>query len=183
MKNLLQALGRLWREPLGRWTVVLSLLILFPLYAATLPASLTGGSIGWVSMRLLTPGQALFAFALALLLALTLGTMVLLLQAGQKASKGTAAGGALVAFFAPLLCCSPLIPLGLGALAVAFPAVAGFAPGIIQGFIATHELEIELFALGLSLLAFWQNARKLVQGPVCGIPCADVEHGGTPDGR
>ncbi|WP_082954727.1 hypothetical protein [Acidihalobacter prosperus] len=168
--ELATTLKRLWTEPVGRWTVLMAFIVLFPLYAVTLPASLTGGHIGWDSLRLLAPGQAVFAFCLAVLLALTLATMVLLIRHGQRASKSTGIGGALVAFFAPLLCCSPLIPLGLGALAVVFPAVAGFAPGIIQGFIATHEFEIELFAVALSFIAFWQNARKLARGPVCATP-------------
>ena len=164
------ALRRLWKEPAGRWTTGLAFIVLFPLYAATLPASLTGGHIGWVSLRLLTPGQAIFSFCLAALLALTLAIMVLLVRGGQKASKSSATGGALVAFFAPLLCCTPLIPLGLGALAVVFPAAAGFAPGLIQGFIATHEFGIELFALALSFIAFWQNTRRLSRGASCAIP-------------
>ncbi len=167
MGDLLTALRRLWQEPAGRWTAGLAFIVLFPLYAATLPASLTGGHIGWVSLRLLTPGQALFSFCLAALLALTLAIMVLLVRGGQKASKGSATGGALVAFFAPLLCCTPLIPLALGALAVLFPAAAGLAPGRIQGFIATHEFGIELFAVALSFTALWQNAKRLAQGPAC----------------
>lgn len=170
MGDLATAFKRLWQEPAGRWTTGPAFIVLFPLYAATLPASLTGGHIGWVSLRLLTPGQAIFAFCLAALLALTLGIMVLLIKGGQKASKSSATGGALVAFFAPLLCCTPIIPLGLGALAVVFPAAAGFAPGLIQGFIATHEFGIELFAVALSFVAFWQNARKLAIDPVCSIP-------------
>lgn len=175
MRDVMTALGRLWKEPAGRWTAAVAFVILAPLYAATLPSSLTGGHIGWVSLRLLTPGQALFSFALAAVLALTLASMMLLVRGGQKASKSSATGGALVAFFAPLLCCTPLIPLGLGAVAVVFPATAGFAPGIVQGFIATHETEIELFALGLSFIAFWQNARKLARGPMCTIAHAGPE--------
>lgn len=178
MREIVTALKHLWMEPAGRWTTAVAFLALFPLYAATLPASLTGGHIGWVSLRLLTPGQAVFAFCLAALLALTLAVMLLLVRGGQKASKSSATGGALVAFFAPLLCCTPLIPLGIGALAVVFPAAAGFAPGGIQGFIATHEFGIELFAVALSFIAFWQNAKRLARGPSC-----VVTKGRKPKGR
>ncbi len=169
MQDIATTLKRLWTTPAGRWSAALAFIVLFPLYAAILPASLTGGHIGWVSLRLLAPAQAVFAFLLATVLALTLAAMVLLIRDGQKASKSSAASGALVAFFAPLLCCTPLIPLGLGALAVVFPAVNGFAPGTIQGFIATHESAIELMALALSFVAFWQNARLLSRAPACVI--------------
>lgn len=169
MDDIATALRHIWTQPTGRWTTILAFVVLFSLYAAALPASLTGGRIGWVSLRLLTPGQAIFSFCLAGLLSLTLASMLLLVRRGQKASKGSAAGGALVAFFAPLLCCSPLIPLGLGALAVVVPAAAGLAPGIVQGFIATHEFEIELLAAVLSLVAFWQNAKRLSRGPSCTV--------------
>lgn len=169
MSDVIAALRHVWTQPAGRWTTILSFAALFPLYAATLPASLTGGRIGWVSLRLLAPGQAVFAFSLAALLSLTLASMVLLVREGQRASKSSAAGGALVAFVAPLLCCTPFIPLGLGALAVVFPAASGFAPGIVQGFIATHEFEIELVAVLLSLIAFWQNVNRLARGPSCTV--------------
>lgn len=167
MYDIVTALRYISTQPIGRWTTALAFVVLFFLYAAALPASLTGGRIGWVSLRLLAPGQAIFAFCLAGLLSPTLASMLLLVRQGQRASKSSAAGGALVALFAPLLCCSPLIPLGLGALAMVFPAVAGLAPGIVQGFIATHEFEIELLALVLSLIAFWQNAKRLARGPSC----------------
>lgn len=169
MSDILTALKHLWQEPTGRWTTGLAFVVLFPLYAATLPASLTGGHIGWISLRLITPGQAIFSFCLAVLLALTLAIMVALVRGGQRARTSSATGGALVAFFAPLLCCTPLIPLGVGAIAVVFPSAAGFAPGLIQGFIATHEFGIELFAVGLSFIAFWQNARRLSRGVSCAI--------------
>lgn len=180
MSSIAIALRALWREPAGRLTVSLGFVVMLPLYAATLPASLTGGRIGWTSLRLLTPEQGVIAFCLTVLLSSTLGLMVLLMCQGQRPSKGTAAGAALMAFITPLLCCSPLVPMGLGALAVIFPALSGVGPGFAQGFIATHELVLLLIALALGTVAFYQNAKRVASGPVCRIQAiyraSNVEH-------
>ena len=170
MSSIAIALKQLWTEPVGRWTTVAGMIVMLPLYAATLPASLTGGRIGWTSLRLLTPEQAVIALCLTVLLSQTLGLMVLLMRHRQRASKATAAGGALMACITPLLCCSPLLPLGVGALAVVFPALSGVGPGFAQGFIATHEMMLLLIALALSAVAFYQNAKRVASGPLCSMP-------------
>lgn len=164
------ALTTLWQDRAARWTALGGFLVMLPIYTVMLPASLTGGRIGWVSLRLISPVMAIIAVALSAVLALTVGLMVLLLRLGRRSSKGAATGGALMALVTPLLCCSPLLPLALGALALAFPALAGVAAGRLQGFIATHELTILLFALGLGVLAFYQNARRVGSGSSCRLP-------------
>lgn len=173
MTPILAALKLAWADKACRWAAALSFAVLLPLYAATLPASLTGGRIGWISLRLLTPGLGAIACGLALLLALTVALMVLIIRQGQRASKGAATGsalGAVLALITPLLCCSPILPLALGALAVSSPALAGAAGGRVQGFIATHEFELLLAALALTALALYQNARRAVAGACCRIP-------------
>ena len=166
------ALKLAWAERPCRWVAGLSFAAFLLLYAAVLPASLTGGRIGWVSLRLLTPALAAIAFALALALALTLALMVLIVRQGQRASGRAATGsafGALVALIAPLLCCSPILPLALGALAVVFPALAASAAGSVQGFIATHEMTLLLAAVALTAFALELNARRALAGACCRI--------------
>lgn len=155
------------REPIWRRTAVASFVLLLPLYAVMLPTSLTGGYIGWVSLRMLTPELGVIAFVLALLLALTFAFMALALRIGYKAGKSAAAGGVIVGFLTPLLCCSPLIPLAFAALATVFPAFVGLAPGRVQGFIAVYETWFLIAAIVLAALALYQNARRAVRGARC----------------
>lgn len=176
MMTVLTALKLAWAEKASRWAAGLSFAVLLPLYAATLPASLTGGRIGWVSLRLLTPELGIIAFALALLLALTVALMALIIRQGQRASKGAATGSALggvMALITPLLCCSPILPLALGALAVVFPTLANAASGRVQGFIATHEIGLLLAALTLTGVAFYLNARRAAAGASCRVPASE----------
>lgn len=172
MRPVVMALRLAWAERACRWTAASSFAVLLPVYAATLPASLTGGRIGWVSLRLLTPEMAVVALALAGLLAQTVAFMVLIVRQGRRTNKSAATGGALMALITPLLCCSPILPLTLGTLAIAFPAVAGAGVGRVQGFIATHELSFLLTAVGLTAIAFCQNAVRAAAGAHCRIPAS-----------
>lgn len=170
MIAVVSALDRIRKDRVGRYTAAISFVVLFLIYAAVLPASLTGGYVGWTSLQFLTLGLFGTAAALAAFLSLTVAMMVLLVRDGRRASKSFAAGGALLALVTPLLCCSPLLPLGLGLFATIFPALLGAAPGRVQGFIATHETAILAAALAFSALAFWQNAGRIVRPPACRAP-------------
>ncbi|MHB1539812.1 MAG: hypothetical protein ACYCV6_04895 [Steroidobacteraceae bacterium] len=173
MPAIVSAIRLAWVERPCRWAAGISFALFLPLYAAVLPASLTGGRIGWVSLRLLTPALGLIAFALALSLALTVALMVLIVRQGQRASGSAATGsalGALLAVLTPLLCCSPILPLALGALAVAFPTLAAAGAGSLQGFIATHEMALLLAAVVLTAFALELNARRAIAGACCRIP-------------
>lgn len=167
MQSVWQALRLAWGETAARRSGLLSFVILVILYAFTLPAAMTGGFVGWVSLRLLTPRLALMAVALALPAAFTVSLMVLLLRRGGSARGASLAGGTLLGLVTPLLCCSPIIPLALGALATLAPTAAAAASGRLQGFIATHETAMLLAAFGLMLLALYQNARRVVTGAHC----------------
>lgn len=169
MRTVIEALGLAWRERLCRRVAIVSFVVLLALYATALPASFTNGQLGWVSLRMLTLQLAVIAVALASILSLTLALMTLILRQGQKAKGSAATGGALIGLITPLLCCSPVLPFALGGLAVLFPALAGAAAGTVQGFIATHELALLLFALALTGLALYQNARAAVEGARCRV--------------
>lgn len=147
-----------------------SFLFFSALYLMTLPAAYTGGRIGPATLRYLTPELAAIALLLGGLLALMAPLMVYAWRQRHGISAGTAASGALVGFFAPLLCCSPLLPSALGVLAAFFPALAGSAAGSVQGFIATHETAILLASLGLVAWAVYLNARRATAGAHCSAP-------------
>jgi hypothetical protein len=107
--------------------------------------------------------------SLSLLVAMIITLMVWLIRQGQKASKASATGGVLVGIFAPLLCCSPIIPIIFGSLASLLPSFIGSSGPLFQGFIATHQTELFTIAIILLLLALYQNARKVMSCPCCKI--------------
>lgn len=170
MRVIGPALSRLRQDRFGRRVAIGAFTLLLPFYATMLPAAFTGGRIGWVSLRLLTPLDAAIALALAVFLALTMAMVAMLLRDGRRASKAVAGSGAVIGLVTPLLCCSPLLPTLLAGLALVFPALANAAAGSVQGFIATHETAILSASVALTALAFWQNARRLVTGPACRTP-------------
>ena len=131
------------------------------LYAMILPATYTSGVIGLVSLRFLTPGMFALALVMALLLALTLALGVYGFRNGSGAKPTGSALGAVLAALPPLLCCSPILPLAISAVAAILPAAGSF--GIpIQGFIATHELEIYGVAVALMAWGLYGNARRVL---------------------
>ena len=136
-------------------------LIFGALYAMILPASYTGGVIGLVSLRFLTPGTFLLALLMALLLALTLALGMYGFRNGSGAKPAGSALGAILAALPPLLCCSPILPLAIAAVAAVLPA-AGALGVPIQGFIATHESEIYAVAIALMAWGLYGNARRVL---------------------
>lgn len=119
-------------------------------YAVTLPATYTGGQIGVVSLRFLTPILAGFAVILAGLVSVASTFTAYAIRHGTAVSTRSAAGGMVGSLLAPLVCCSPVLP----ALAAGIAAVTGVSPlfaGTIQGLIASYELQI-LTAATLGLM-------------------------------
>lgn len=137
------------------------------LYLMTLPAMFTGGVIGLVGFRHLTPELIGVALVMAILLTLIIPFSLYLLAQGFKASSGAATSGVVVGLLAPMLCCTPLIPILLGLIATAFPFASGLPPGRVQGFIATHETDFFLSAIALLLIALYQNAKRIAHGEAC----------------
>ena len=137
------------------------------LYLITLPAMFTGGVIGLVGLRYLTLELIGVAFVMATLLTLIVPFSSYLLAQGFKARSGTTTSGVVIGLLAPLLCCTPIIPILLGVLATAFPFVSDLPPGVIQGFIATHETYFFLTAIALLLIALYQNAKRIAHGDAC----------------
>ena len=169
MRVIMQALHRASGDKAARWSAIVAFLIFAPVYAIALPASLTGGHLGWVNLQFLSMETALFALAMSCVLGLTVLLMVFVLREGQRARGTLATGGALLGLLTPLLCCSPILPILFGLMASVWPAMATALPGPLQGFISRHETTFLLTALVLMLLALYQNARRAMQGPSCRI--------------
>lgn len=131
------------------------------LYAMILPATDTGGIIGLVALRFLTPGSLALAVLMALLLALTVALAAFGFRSGGGASAGKGALGAVLAIIPSLFCCSPILPLTIAAIAAILPA-AGSAGLPIQGFIATHEAWIYGVAIALMVWGLYGSARRAV---------------------
>ncbi len=145
--------------------VILAIIIFiafFTLYIFVLPATYTGGRIGLVSLYLLTPDLALFAFLFSALLAPALSFAVYAFQKKQKGQKTSSmTGGLLSSILPPLLCCSPLLP-SLAAVASSTIPFAFGVSGFVQGFTATYEIEIFVAVVGLLFYSLFQNSKQVV---------------------
>lgn len=132
------------------------------LYLFTLPATYTGGRVGIVSIRLLTPTLTVFSFILAGLVAVILPFTAYTVQMGGSSSTTATTSGLLGGVLPPLLCCSPLLPIIAASVAGIFPAAFGVS-GFIQGFVATYETEILTAATLILLYAAFRNAQSVTR--------------------
>lgn len=133
--------------------------MLLAFYLMVLPATDTGGAIGPVALPFLTVQDVVLAAIMAGLLALTLPLGVHAWRMGSKGGVAGSASGSIAALIAPLLCCSPILPLFIAGVAAFLPA-AGVAAAPLQGFIATHELDFYLAAIALMAWGLQSNARR-----------------------
>ncbi len=152
-----------------QWLTGISFLLFLLLYLITLPASFTGGYISLQAFKYLTPRLVGFSVLMATLVALLIPLIIYLIKRGQKSSKSSAAGGILVGLLAPMLCCSPLLPILLGFIAALLPSLGGSFGIQIQGFIATHQTMLFSAASLLLVFALYQNAKKVVSSVQCKI--------------
>lgn len=132
------------------------------LYLFTLPATYTGGRVGLVSLRLLTPTLAVFSVVMAGLVSIILSFTVYTVQIGGSSSAAATTTGFLGSVLPPLLCCSPILPIVAASVAGMFPAVFGVS-GFVQGFVATYEVEILTVATVVLLYASLRNAQSVTQ--------------------
>lgn len=130
-------------------------------YLFILPATNTGGVIGLVSLHFLDVGEFVLALIMATLLGLTTALGVFGLQQGARTGSSRTAVGAIIALLPSLLCCSPVLPLTITALASVLPA-AGRLGLPIQGFIATHEAWLYAIAVALMVWGLYTNARRVL---------------------
>lgn len=172
IKNVLLASRTVFASP-ASWVVgAASFLVFLFIYLVTLPATFTGGAIGFGALAFLTRELAGWSALMAAILGLLMPMTVYLLRRGQKAraGTGTAAGGLIISLITPLLCCSPVLPIAFSVVAGFVPALAGGAGGHVQGFLATHEWLFFGVATVILLLALLKNASEVVKGACCAVP-------------
>ncbi len=157
---------------LARVTTAVVFVACAAFYAIVLPATDTGGAIGRVSLRFLTPGQLALSLMMALLLALTLALSLQGMRQGAGVRPTGGVLGAVLATLPALLCCSPVLPLSIAAIAAVLPA-AGSLGLPIQGFIATHEAWIYGVAVALMGWGLYGSARRVLS---CNMPSPTVRN-------
>ena len=140
---------------------VLSFAVLLAFYLMVLPATETGGTIGPVALPFLTAQDVILALIMSGLLALTLPLGIHAWRSGGGGGLTGSASGSVAAMIGPLLCCSPILPLAIAAVAGILPA-AGAAAAPLQGFIATHELEFYLAAITFMGWGLYGNAKRVL---------------------
>ena len=159
----LRKAGRIvFAERLYQGLGMATFLVFLTLYLFTLPATYTGGRVGMVSFRLLTPTLAAFAVVMAGLVAVIVPFTAYTLRLDGAAGTTATTSGVVSSILPPLLCCSPLLPTLAATVVGVFPAAFGVS-GFIQGFIATHEPEILTVATLVLAYATIQNARGVTQ--------------------
>jgi len=169
MKTIIIALKTVLTIKLYLWITGFAFIFFLLLYLMTLPASFTGGYSSFEALNYLTPVLVFFSSLMALLVALLMPLIIYLIRQGQKTSKSSAAGGLLVGILAPMLCCSPILPIMMGFIASLLPTLVGSFGVRLQGFIATHQIELFTAASLLLLFALYQNAKKIVLGISCKV--------------
>lgn len=162
MQNIVQipiAIRMAFADRRARLWGVATFLIGLVFYLLVLPATDTGGAIGLVALQFLTLDETVLALAMAVLLGLTTALGVYGLRQGGSPTSGKSMLGAIVAVLPTLLCCSPLLPLAIAAVASVLPA-AGALGLPIQGFVATHETWLYGIAIALMVWGLYGNARR-----------------------
>jgi hypothetical protein len=131
-------------------------------YLVMLPATYTGGAVGWVSLRYLNVELSLTALILALLLSVVLTLNVYSARiALRQQGTGLSVGAVLASLVPSSICCTPLLPSVLAAIGASTPQIFSLT-GRIQGTVARYEA---LF-LVLSILLLLVALRLAAQG-VC----------------
>ena len=169
MKTIMNALSTVLKTQNYRWITIISFILFSILYLTTLPASYTGGYSSFEALEYLNPTLVGFSLLMALLVSLMIPLIIYLIRQGQKTSKSSATGGLLIGVLTPMLCCSPLLPIAIGFIAGVLPAMGGTFGIQIQGFIATHQIELFTAASLLLFFALYQNAKKVENGVSCHV--------------
>ena len=169
MKTVYTAFQFVFERRFYRLIGAISFVLFFIAYLFILPATYTGGHIGLISLHYLTWSDAVIAFVLSLLMGMLLPFIIFSYRMGGGTRKTSTAGGLLASLVTPFLCCTPVIPSIMAVVAGILPIIPGTSGIYVQAFIATHELEIYLFAILLLILAFYQNARQVLSCPGCKV--------------
>ena len=148
---------------------IASLLVFLMLYLLILPSTYTGGRIGLVSLRFLTPELIIFAVLFAVLMSMTISFTVFSYHKVKKGGKTATTGGFLVSAVTPFLCCTPILPIIFSFLGGFIPLLSVSGGNAVQAFIALHEIELFAGAILLLVFALYQNAKAVIKVHACRI--------------
>jgi hypothetical protein len=140
---------------------VSSFIVLFILYSFVLPATYTGGRIGWVSLRFLNLKLAIFALLFSAALSLIMPFAFYAFRKRKSKKSSVAAGSFIGSILPPLLCCSPFLP-SIAALLGGFTPFAFRISGFLQGIIATYETQIFIGITAILVYSVYLNARQVI---------------------
>lgn len=140
---------------------ILTFVIFFVLYSFVLPATYTGGRVGFVSLRFLNIELGVFALLFSFLLALIVSFAVYAFRKRVSQNTSATAGSIFGSVLPPLLCCSPFLP-SVAALASGLSPFAFRVSGLLQGIIATYETQIYAIIVVVLMYSVWQNAKQVV---------------------
>ncbi len=144
-----------------RWLAGTLFLGFLVLYLFLLPGAYTGGIIGWVSLRFLTPTLLFFAVLLSLLVSLSLTFSVYGFRVAASAKgQGASLLSVLASILPGLLCCTPVVPTLLAILGASTPTIFGLS-GRIQGIFATYEVHFLVAAALLLVYALHRSVDHL----------------------
>jgi len=150
-------------------------------YLVMLPATYTGGAIGWVSLRYLNGELLSFALILALLLSvvLTFNVYSARIALGRQGT-GLSVGAVLASLVPSSVCCTPLVPSVLAAIGASTPQIFSLT-GRIQGSVARYEALFLVLSVLLLLTALRLAARSICGS--CRLPerrsVIDASRGGA----
>jgi len=151
-----------------RILAVVSMLIFLAFYLFSLPATYTGGRIGFVSLRFLTPELTIFSILFAVLLSINISFTIFSYQK-SKGGKTATAGGFLASVITPFLCCTPILPVVFSFLGGFIPLLSASTGNAVQAFIALHEAALFIAAAVLLIFALYQNSKALTGHQSCTI--------------
>lgn len=145
-----------------------SFISLFVFYAFMLPATSTGGRVGFTSLQFFSLRLGFFAFIFSFLLALIVSFSVYAFYKKRTCNfcslhgrQSTSVAGSFLGSILPsLVCCSPLLPTLAGFAGGVFPAIFGVSE-FAQGFIATHENQMYLIITAILAYSLYQNAKQV----------------------
>lgn len=140
---------------------ILGFVVFFALYSFVLPATYTGGRIGFVSLQFLNIKLGIFAFLFSFLLALIIPFAVYAFRKRTSQKTSATAGSFVGSVLPPLLCCSPFLPSIAALVGGVFPFAFGVS-GFLQGLIATYETQIYLIIVLILAYSVFLNAKQVV---------------------
>lgn len=164
-----QAFGMVFSIKKYRVFGIISMSVFLILYLLTLPATYTGGRIGIISLKFLTPSLIIFSVLFAVLLSMTISFTVFSYRKGKGEGKTAATGGFLVSAITPFLCCTPALPIIFSFLGGFIPLLSASRGNSVQAFIAIHETELFIGAIFLLIFALYQNAKAVTKQQTCRI--------------